>query len=110
MDIEIKSLDDILKLRDEFSRSLEKRMKTLERPGAGGTEALLEEKRALVKQSKASVAAAERSKAAMVKRLDDELGRHKQALERHERELDELTKAGKGGERPPRVRAKRAKS
>ena len=108
--MEIKTLDDILKLRDEFSKSLEKRIKALERPGAGTAETLLEEKRALVKQSKASVAAAERSKAAMVKRLDDELGRHKQALERHERELDELTKAAKSGERPPRVRAKRAKS
>ena len=111
--MEIKSLDDILKLRDEFSKNLERRMKTFERPGAGGVEALLEEKRALVKESKARMAAAEKSKAALVKRLDDELVRHKQTVERLEREIDELTKGGKGetnggGDRPQRPGRKRA--
>src|SRR5690606_20400132 len=95
--MEIKTLDDILKLRDEFSKNFERRMKTLERPGAGGVDLLLEEKHALVKESKARMAAAEKAKAAMAKRIDDELARHKQTVERLEREIDELTKAGKGG-------------
>ncbi len=107
--MEIKSLDDILKLRDEFSRRLAARMKALERPGTGTLDELIEEKRALMKQTEARMQAAERAKAAMVKRLDDQFGHHKETLRRLESELDELVKARQGGARP-RGKRKRAES
>lgn len=98
--MEIKSFDDVLKLKDEFSIRLEARMKALERPGAGTLDELIDEKRTLLKQSKARFDATERAKIAMVKRFDGNLGRQKETLGRLEQDLEELVKAKQGGERP----------
>lgn len=105
--MEIKSFDDIIKFRDEFARQLDARMKALERPGSGTVDELLEEKRALIRQTKARMEAVEQARATLVKRHDEELSRHKQTLGRLEQELEELSKARPGGTQP-RSRKKRA--
>jgi hypothetical protein len=106
--MEIRSFDDIMKFRDEFAHRLEARMKALEKPGIGTVDELIEEKRVLVKQTRTRMQALERAKAALLKRHDEEMSRHKQAIGELERELEELGKARPGGGNPPRSRKKRA--
>ncbi len=105
--MDVKSLDDVLKLKDEFSRRLDTRIKALERGGKATMDELIDEKRALLKQSKARMEAAERAKSSMVKRLDAELGRHKETVDRLERELEELTKGPRVDNQPRRAKRKK---
>jgi phage shock protein A len=95
--MEIKTFADVLKLKDEFAARLEERLRKIEKPTSGTLDAVIEAKRALIEQSKARLQATEQARRDVVKRLDDEVGRHRQTIATLEREVAELRKAKASG-------------
>lgn len=109
--MEIKTFDDILKLKEEFDGALQQRIKKLERATIGTLDEMIEEKRAVLKQSKTRLDAAVQAKTEALKRLDDEIRRHQDMVARLECDIEELRKskesAEKSGPGKPSAKGKR---
>lgn len=109
--MEIKTFDDILKLREEFAAALQRQVKRLEQAGAGTLDEIIEEKRAALERTKARLDAATQEKAETLKRVEGEVRRRQDAVTRLERDIEELRKTRKTGEKPepgkPRAKGQR---
>jgi DNA-binding transcriptional MerR regulator len=91
----IKSLDDILKLHRDFSAVLTEDEKDLrERHGAAGF--VVDQLRQMLKQSRAEREAVHRAKSQAEKRFEVEARRQEQAIDQLEHSLEELAKVKRG--------------
>lgn len=98
--MEIKTFDDILKIKDEFSKKLAARMRTFEEATSGTLDEIIQEKRAILKEWQARLEATEMAKGEVLKRFEGELQRQRDAVAQLETDLKELGKAGGPKPRP----------
>jgi predicted nuclease with TOPRIM domain len=92
--MEIKTFDDVLKIKDEFSKKLAARMRTFEEATSGTLDEIIQEKRAILRESQARLEATEKARSEVLKRFEGELQRHRETVARLETDLKELRKTG----------------
>ncbi|HEY3148166.1 MAG TPA: hypothetical protein VGJ75_17550 [Dongiaceae bacterium] len=100
--MEIKTYDDVLKLRQQFADRLAQRMRLAKKTRAPTAEQVIAEKRVMLKDSQSAMAAVQQAKDEAIKRLDGQLQRLQAKIAGLEGDIDEIEKAKRpAGETQP---------
>lgn len=91
--MEVKTIDDILKLQDEFVQKVQKQMEMVSKGKAPSADLLLKEKKELLLHYKERLEAATASREEAVHRYDEDIRHHNEQITRLEKEIKAEKKA-----------------
>jgi hypothetical protein len=90
--MDIKTFDDIVKLQEEFSKTLAARIDSLSKAATTTIDQMIVEKQAILAQSKADLDSVRQARTEAAKRLDSEIERRQKAIAQLERDLEAVEK------------------